>query len=58
MHAQPRVKFGSVEVACAEIVADGTLLQLHLLEGTMNKHEVGMLIKLLQENQEKMKAQE
>jgi hypothetical protein len=58
MDTQARVKFGTVAVARADIVADSTLLQLHLLDGVMNKHEVGMLIKLLQEKQEKMKAKE
>ena len=53
-----RMKFGTVEVATAEIVANATLLQLHLQDGVMNKHEVGMLIRMLQEKQEKMKAQD
>ena len=48
MAAPIKVKFGTVEVVAAELVADSTLLQLQLLDGVMNKHEVGMLIKLLQ----------
>jgi hypothetical protein len=58
MDSKPRMKFGTVEVATAEIVANSTLFRLHLLSGTMNKHEVGMLIKLLQEKQEKMNAKD
>jgi hypothetical protein len=58
MNNSERMKIGTVEVVRAEIVADSTQLELHLLDGTMNKHEVGMLILLLQEKQEKMKAKE
>jgi len=50
------MKVGTVEVKTADIVANATLLQLHLVDGVMNKHEVGMLIKMLQDKQEKMKA--
>lgn len=50
------VRFGTVEVGSADIVAHGTSLHISAFSGVMNKHEVGMLILFLKDKQEKMKA--
>ena len=42
------LKFGTVQVAKADVAADQKQLQLNLLDGVLNKHELGMLIQFLQ----------
>lgn len=56
MTDQTPLKFGSVQIAKADVEGDGTQLHLNLLEGVVNKHELGMLIKFLQAKQETLGA--
>ena len=46
------LKFGTVQVVKADVAVDRKQLRLNLLDGELNKHELGMLIKFLQEKQE------
>ena len=46
------LKFGTVQVVKADVADDRKQLRLNLLDGVLNKHELGMLIKFLQEKQE------
>jgi hypothetical protein len=46
------MKFGTVQVAKADVADDQKQLQLNLLQGVLNKHELGMLIEFLQTKQE------
>ena len=48
MKGDPPLKFGTLEVAVADVIADPRLLQLKVSDGTLNKHELGMLIQFLQ----------
>ena len=50
------LKFGTVQVAKADVIADQSQLQLSLLDGVLNKHELGMLIKFLQAKQDALDA--
>ena len=42
------LKFGTLAVAMADVIADSRLLQIKVGEGVLNKHELGMLIQFLQ----------
>ena len=46
------LKFGTVQVVKADVADDRKQLRLNLLDGVLNKHELGMLIKFLREKQE------
>jgi hypothetical protein len=46
------LKFGTVQVAKADVAGDRKQLQLNLLDGVLNKHELGMLIEFLRAKQE------
>jgi hypothetical protein len=46
------MKFGTVQVAKADVTDDRKQLHLNLLDGVLNKHELGMLIEFLQAKQE------
>ena len=46
------LKFGTVQVAKADATDDQRQLRLNLLDGELNKHELGMLIEFLQAKQE------
>ena len=46
------LKFGTVQVVKADVADDRKQLRLNLFDGVLNKHELGMLIKFLQEKQE------
>ena len=48
MNGEQPLKFGTLEVAMADVIADSRLLQLKVGEGVLNKHELGMLIQFLQ----------
>jgi hypothetical protein len=52
MTDQALLKFGTVQVAKADVADDQKQLQLNLLDGVLNKHELGMLIEFLQAKQE------
>ena len=54
MTADTPLKFGTVAVATADIIADSKLLQLSLLDGVLNKDELGMLIRFLQAKQDQL----
>jgi len=41
------LKFGTVQVAKADVADDRKQLRLNLLDGVLNKHELGMLIEFL-----------
>lgn len=56
MSGDTPLKFGTVEVATARITADGTLLQLNLLDGLLNTEELGMLIEFLSAKQDQLGA--
>ena len=46
------LKFGTVQVVKADVADDRKQLRLNLLDGVLNKHELGMLIKFLLGKQE------
>jgi len=46
------LKFGTVQVAKADVADDRKQLRLNLLDGVLNKHELGMLIEFLRAKQE------
>ena len=46
------ITFGTVEVAKADVVADGVYLQLFLRDGVVNRHELGNLIVFLKAKRE------
>ena len=46
------LKFGTVQVVKADVADDRKQLRLNLLDGVLNKHELGMLMKFLREKQE------
>ena len=46
------LKFGTVQVVKADVADDRKQLRLNLLDGVLNKPELGMLIKFLREKQE------
>ena len=48
MNGELPLKFGTLEVAVADVTADSRLLQLKVGDGVLNKHELGMLILFLQ----------
>ena len=48
MNGELPLKFGTLEVAVADVVEDSRLLQLKVGDGVLNKHELGMLIQFLQ----------
>lgn len=54
MNGNTPLRFGTVEVAIARINADAKLLQLHLLDGVLNKDELRMLIQFLQAKQDQL----
>jgi hypothetical protein len=41
------LKFGTVQAAKADVADDCKQLRLNLLDGVLNKHELGMLIEFL-----------
>lgn len=54
MTADTPLKFGTAAVATADIIADSKLLQLSVLDGVLNKDELGMLIGFLQAKQDQL----
>lgn len=48
MNGDLPLKFGTLEVAVAEVAADAKKLELKVRGGMLNKHELGMLIQFLQ----------
>ena len=48
------LKFGTNVVATASIIADAKRLRLHILDGTLNKDELEMLIKFLQAKRDQL----
>jgi len=46
------LKFGTVQVVKADVADDRKQLRLNVLDGVLNRHELGMLIKFLREWQE------
>jgi hypothetical protein len=55
MKGDTPLKFGTVEVAAA-YVTDGKFLRLKLLDGLLNRVELGMLIRFLQAKQDQLDA--
>jgi hypothetical protein len=53
MKGNTPLKFGTVEVAAA-YVTDAKLLRLKLLDGLLNRVELGMLIQFLQAKQDQL----
>lgn len=54
MNGDTPLTFGTVEVAAAYVSADARALRLELLDGALNKHELGMLIHFLKAKQEQL----
>ena len=54
MNSDTPLRFGTVEVAAASIGADAQVLRLELLNGTLNKMELAMLIEFLQAKQDQL----
>ena len=54
MTENARPHFGTVHVTTADVLADHKRLLLHLTVGVVNKHELGLLIRFLQETQAKL----
>lgn len=52
MNGKMPLKFGTVEIAAAEIIGDAMFLRLEILEGVVNKEELRMLIQFLQAKQD------
>ena len=48
------LKFGTNVVAAASIISDAKLLRLHILDGALNRDELGMLIKFLQAKRDQL----
>ena len=55
MKGDTPLKFGTVEVAAA-YVTDGKFLRLKLLDGLLNRVELGMLIQFMQAKQGQLDA--
>ena len=50
------LRFGTVAVAAARVIADQKALQLHILDGLLDTHELEMLIRFLQAKKEQLDA--
>lgn len=48
MNGDLPLKFGTLEIAMADVIADAKLLHVKFGDGVLNKHELGMLIQFLQ----------